>query len=57
MFMVQEMDKKSLDNRKIEEINAVELKTLQVQSKIMKFQSDAIINYIMRRLMLETGSF
>jgi hypothetical protein len=55
--MVQEMDKKSLDNRKIEEINAVELETLQVQSKIMKFQSDAIINYIMRRLMLETGSF
>ena len=57
MFMVQEMDKKSLDNRKIEEINAVELETLKVQSKIMKFQSDAIINYIMRRLMLETGSF
>jgi len=30
MFMVQEMDKKTLDNRKIEEIKAVELETLKV---------------------------
>lgn len=37
MFMVQEMDKKTLDNRALELINTVELETLRKQSKIIRF--------------------
>lgn len=52
MFMVQEMDKKTIDNRNLDKINTVELDTLRKQSKIIRFQSDAIVNYMMHRLRL-----
>jgi len=52
MFMVQEMDKKTIDNRNLDKIKTVELDTLRKQSKIIRFQSDAIVNYMMHRLRL-----
>ena len=57
MFMLQEMDKLKIDNRGLEQINTVELDTLRKQSKIMGFQSDAIVNYMMRQLRLQTTAF
>ena len=57
MFMVQEMDKQTVDNRSLEQINTVELDTLRKQSKIMRFQSESIVNYMMHRLRLQTSGF
>ena len=57
MFMVQEMDKKTIDNRNLEQINTVELETLRKQSKMIRFQSDAVVNYMMHKLKLQTSAF
>lgn len=51
------MDNKKIDNRQLEEINTVEIDTIRKQSKMLRFQSDSVVNYMMHRLRLQTTAF